>query len=197
MEVRKPLEITLRVREWFAKRRQGEIPTPAVREWMGSVLAEHYRLFYAIALGYLRNATMAEDAVQAAAVKGLQSLKNIREPDSLVRWFATITRNTSLDMLREKSRKPEDPLDAAQGIVAPQSRDYSQIDQQRVLLSEISKLPENQAIVVQLRYLGDLEIDEIAERLGLNRNAVQVRLHRALARLAKSAALNVLRRGTV
>ena len=164
-----------------------------MREWIASVLTGHYRLFYGIALGYLKNASMAEDAVQTAAVKGLQNLKHVKQPDAFLGWFAKITRNTCLDMLRHKSWTSEDPLEVALEKASSSAR-LTQLDRRIDLLSEISALPEKQAIVVQLRFLEDRDIDEIAEQLKLKRNTVEVRLHRALAKLAKSASLQALRR---
>ena len=189
------LMVPQQVEDWFSLSRRGDIPPPFVREWLGTVLASHYRLFYAIALGYLKDASFAEDAVQTAAVKGLLNLKNIRRPGSFVSWFAKITRYTCIDFLRHKKRILEDSLDADKGRSAPEPAPFSRVDQQRCLLSEISKLPPSQAIVIQLRFLEDLGSEEIADQLGLKRNAVEVRLHRALAKLAKSNPLKMLRRG--
>jgi RNA polymerase sigma factor (sigma-70 family) len=44
-------------------------------------------------------------------------------------------------------------------------------------------LTQKQREVVRLRYLEGLEIDEIAARLGMKRNAIDQALHRALGRL--------------
>ena len=47
----------------------------------------------------------------------------------------------------------------------------------------VQKLPSRSREVVVLHYLDGIGIDEIATILGLSRNAVEVRLHRARNRL--------------
>jgi DNA-directed RNA polymerase specialized sigma24 family protein len=47
----------------------------------------------------------------------------------------------------------------------------------------IAQLPDNQAIVVTLRFYEGLDGPAIAKKLGMTDNAVRVRLHRGLERL--------------
>jgi RNA polymerase sigma factor (sigma-70 family) len=98
-----------------------------------------------------------------------------------------------LDVLRDKNNRILEPLDEVNDLSARESIDQVGIDRQRLLLAEINKLPENQASVVRLRFVDDCDISEIAERLGLRKNTVEVRLHRALAKLAKSPRLQALK----
>lgn len=180
--------------DWFSEAsRKEEIAPLFVREWLAEVLRENYRLFYGIAYGYLRNSSSAEDVVQSAALKGLQRLRQLKRPETVVGWFASITRHTCLDLFRDKNHRVAESLDGAEPIVAPNAIDLARIDQQHLLLSEINKLPDNLAVVVRLRFLEDFDIVEIAEYLGLRRNTVEVRLHRALEKLAKSPRLQLLR----
>lgn len=59
-----------------------------------------------------------------------------------------------------------------------ESRDY--------LMSLFEPLPEKTRRVLELRYLDGLEHDQIAERLGMERNAVDQALHRGHKRLAET-----------
>jgi RNA polymerase sigma-70 factor (ECF subfamily) len=47
----------------------------------------------------------------------------------------------------------------------------------------IAQLPDNQAIVVTMRFYQDMDGPSIARKLGMTDNAVRVRLHRGLERL--------------
>lgn len=193
-EIRTSHAIPEEITEWFAHAdRRDCIPPIVVREWFGRVLQNNYRLFYGIAYGYFRNPSHAEDVVQSAALKALQKLRQLRQPQTVVSWFASITRNMCLDVLRDKNNRILEPLDEVNDLSARESIDQVGIDRQRLLLAEINKLPENQASVVRLRFVDDCDISEIAERLGLRKNTVEVRLHRALAKLAKSPRLQALK----
>lgn len=181
------------VSDWFShSERSNHVPPIVVREWFGQVLRGNYRLFYAIAYGYFRNPSQAEDVVQSAALKALQKLGQLKRPEMVLGWFASITRNTCLDVLRDKNNRAGELLEEVDHA-AQDSIDQLRIDQQRLLLAEINKLPENQADVVRLRFLDDCDLSEIAERLGLRKNTVEVRLHRALEKLAKSPRLQALK----
>jgi RNA polymerase sigma-70 factor (ECF subfamily) len=194
-ELRSGKNVPRDVREWFgtAGLKSQAAPFP-VRQWFAEMLQANYRLFFGIAYGYFENPAHAEDVVQSAALKALQRLGQLKQPETVVAWFASITRNTCLDVLRDKEHRGSEPLERAELIVDPRSIDPASVDQQRLLLSEINRLPDNLATVVRLRFLEDCDIVEIAERLGLRRNTVEVRLHRALAKLAKSRKLQALRR---
>jgi RNA polymerase sigma-70 factor (ECF subfamily) len=186
-KIRDGLELPENIREWFEKGgHSGQVPPVWVREWLARILQRHYRLFYGIAFGYFRNPAHAEDVIQSASLKALQNVGSLKRPESVVDWLARITRNACVDALRDRHYRSSEPIELIENLPAPGSSSLHRLDRQRILLREINALPENQAIVVRLRFLEDCDIEEIAERLGLKRNAVEVRLHRALKALAKS-----------
>lgn len=192
-EARVGLEVPEAVRTWFSGNRAANLVPPlVVREWLGKVLQRNYRLFYSIAFGFFSNSSSAEDVVQSAALRAMQKITQLKQPELIVAWFASITRNTCLDLLRNKMLTSVAPLEAASSIAVRTSWDARRFDQQRLLLAAIADLPENQSIVVRLRFLEDCDITEIAQRLGLKENAVEVRLHRALKNLRKQPSLRFL-----
>lgn len=65
----------------------------------------------------------------------------------------------------------------------PGPDEYEEFEQRYDLERRLARLPGRQREVAELRYLHGLEIDEIAERLQMTRNAVDQALHRAHARL--------------
>jgi RNA polymerase sigma-70 factor, ECF subfamily len=195
-KIREGLELPDDVRLWFdGNDRSRQVPPVWVREWVARIVQRHYRLFYGIAFGYFRNPAHAEDVVQSAALKALQRVGGLRRPEAVVDWFARITRNTCVDALRDRNYRSSEPIELVENTPAPASLTVHRFDRQRILLREINALPENQAIVVRLRFLEDRDIEEIAQLLGIKRNAVEVRLHRALKALAKSEQLKIFQRG--
>jgi RNA polymerase sigma-70 factor (ECF subfamily) len=191
---KKTFEVPEPVKEWFQSGQGTEkIPPPAVRDWMGEIVKSHYRVFYSIAYGFVHNSTTAEDLVQNAVMKALQAVTKLKEPDSIVGWLAAITRNTCFEEFRRKKGKWDEPVETAIGLESVNTVDVNLFETQHLVLQAIESLPENQAIVIRLRFLEDLDLDEIAERVGLRKNTVEVRIHRALAALAKNSRLLALR----
>jgi RNA polymerase sigma-70 factor, ECF subfamily len=183
-----------RVKEWFdGKGRTEGIPPVFIREWLGGVVKSYYRVLYSIAYGYVRNHSSAEDLVQSAVMKALQAVKKLHDPEAIVGWLVAITRNACLEEVRRKKGKFEQPVETAGGLEPTKKVDINLFETQKLVLEALNSLPENQAIAVRLRFLEDCDLDEIAERLGLRKNTVEVRIHRALATLAKRPALRALR----
>jgi RNA polymerase sigma factor (sigma-70 family) len=182
------------VRDWFnSKARNDSIPPVFVREWLGETVRSRYRLLYSIALGYIRSRSFAEDLVQNSVMKALQGLNKLKDPESIVAWLAVITRNTCLEELRRRKNKFQEPVKTADQLPAAVPFDESKFDRQKLVLEAINSLPEKQALVVRLRFLEDCDLDEIAVRLGLRKNTVEVRIHRALATLSSKTSLRALR----
>jgi RNA polymerase sigma-70 factor (ECF subfamily) len=182
-----------RVKDWFQDKAQADGAPPVyIREWLGEVVCCHYRVFYSIAYGYVRNHSSAEDLVQNAIMKALRAVKKLHDPEAVVGWLAAITRNACLEEVRRKKGKYEEPVETAAGL--PQKKlDINLFETQKLLLAAINCLPENQAVVVRLRFLEERDLDEVAQRLGLRKNTAEVRIHRALTTLAKNPTLRALR----
>lgn len=183
-----------RVKGWFISQTRAEgIPPVFVREWLGEVVNVYYRVLYSIAYGYVRNHSSAEDLVQTAVMKALQAMTRLREPEAIVGWLAAITRNTCLEEVRRKKGKFGEPMETVVSLENARKIDINLFETQQLVLEAINSLPENQAVAVRLRFLEDCDLDEIAERLGLRKNTVEVRIHRALSTLAKKPTLRALR----
>ena len=155
-------------------------------------MQSNYRLLYSIAYGYLPNPAIAEDMVQSAVLSGLQKLRQLRQPEVVVAWLAAIVRNHCLSARRGEVRSV--PIDDYREDVFGGAEEQ-RFEEQRLLTAALNKLPETLASVVRLRFLEDCDILEIALRLGLRRNTVEVRLHRALKLLAENPALQALKGG--
>jgi RNA polymerase sigma-70 factor (ECF subfamily) len=182
------------VRNWFCSTSRADVIPPVfVREWLGETVRSHYRVFYSIALGYTQNHSAAEDLVQNSIMKALRGVARLRDPGSVVAWLAVITRNTCLEELRRGKGKLEESMDLAERLPASKAFDESNFDKQRLVLEAINSLSENHALVIRLRFLEDCSVEEIALRLGIRKNTVEVRLHRAMATLAKKTGLRELR----
>ena len=78
------------------------------------------------------------------------------------------------------------PTDAAlpdDWDLADEANPYEPLENDEALQDLFADLPEGSRHVLELRYRDGLEIDEIAERLGMTRNAVDQALHRGHSKL--------------
>jgi len=111
----------------------------------------------------------AEDAAQAAWVRGLQKLNQLRNDAMVVAWVNTIAIN-----VHRRTRQYE-----ARHATLPQLRGHDGIDWPALdatwLLSQCS--PRDRTLFEQ--QIGGLSIEEIARNQGVTSTAIRVRLLRA------------------
>jgi RNA polymerase sigma-70 factor (ECF subfamily) len=139
----------------------------------------------AIACRILRDAHLAEDAVQAALIVAWRELRTLRDPDRFEPWLHQILTNECYAEARRRSRwsanirllPVEGPSDAA-GILTVNDRDQLERAFRRLTL-------EQRAVLVFHHYLG-LPLPEVADRIGIPRGTAKSRLHHATAALRAS-----------
>lgn len=105
-------------------------------------------------------------------------------------WAFSIARRRIADHRRRGIRRNTHPADPVTFVEAPAPDDaeasaLSRLSGQDAADLVTSLLPADQAEVVLLRVLADLDVDEVAEMLGRTSNWVRVTQHRALRRLAE------------
>jgi RNA polymerase sigma-70 factor (ECF subfamily) len=135
-------------------------------------------------LAFMRHATgdehLGADLTQEALVKALRNLHQFREGSSLRGWVFRIALNTFHDHLRKK--RPEDlsPSDldghVAQGETNPLSHALKE-ELHSQLRHQLMHLPERQRSVLLLHGVKNLSHDEIADTLGITKEAVKTALY--------------------
>jgi len=135
------------------------------------------------ALSILRNRADAEDAVQTAALRGLERLASFDEARSFNGWWFAVLRNCCIDRLRRSRRFPVAAVDIETVAASPEEPepDWAALDR------ALQVLPDAQAEVVRLHYFAGLRYADIAASLSIPIGTVMSRLHNA--RLALAAQL--------
>jgi RNA polymerase sigma-70 factor, ECF subfamily len=102
------------------------------------------------------------------------------------RWVFTIARRRLLDHLRATARRRTHPVPVdSLRLEAPDCADEVMgFASTRAALTRLATLPRDQAEVVLLRVLGDLDVEDVAKIVGKRPGTVRVLQHRALKRLA-------------
>jgi RNA polymerase sigma-70 factor (ECF subfamily) len=133
----------------------------------------------AYAQAILRRREDAEDAVQGAALRGLERLSTYDETRPFRGWWFAILRNQCLDQLRRAKTARTVTLEGDYPAPAEEPGfDWRRLDEAIVRLS-----PTHQEIL-RLRYFGDLSYAELAEALGVPAGTIMSRLHAARKALA-------------
>jgi RNA polymerase sigma-70 factor (ECF subfamily) len=129
----------------------------------------------------LRNRTDAEDAVQQAALRGLERLATFDTVRPFKAWWFAILRNCCLDVLRSKHNARTRSLDEEEAASVPAAR---RSDDWECLASAMNRLKPEHRDILRLRYFGGLTYHELAATLSLPEGTVMSRLYHAKRALA-------------
>ena len=124
----------------------------------------------------VRNCRAADidDAVQETLLLLYRRVGTLRAVTSFSAWIFAVVRRACLRLMRMSIGIPDTP-DAMDGRLAHLTPEDIRIDLGRAIQS----LPEHYREVILLRDIEELSIDEIAGVLGLTRESVKARIHRA------------------
>jgi RNA polymerase sigma-70 factor (ECF subfamily) len=161
--------------------------------------AERDRVFN-ITYRMLGNRAEAEDVAQEVFISVFKTIDSFREESKLSTWLYRVTVNHCKNRIKYLARRHDrdrDELDESahaqqtNGAVADPPR-HAQPDRalagaqmEKLLQEAIANLDEDHRVVVVLRDVEDLSIEEICEITGLPDGTVKSRLHRARLVLRK------------
>ncbi len=164
-------------------------------EWIDRVLAGDERCYaelvnayksyaYTIALKILQNKPEAEEVAQDAFVKAFHYLKNFNRQARFSTWLYRIVFNTAITYKR-KNRVQFESIESK----AIETREHADTalernDKQVFVDQALQKLNEADQLAIQLFYIKEFSLEEVAEMMGQNLNTIKVRIHRARLRLA-------------
>lgn len=149
-------------------------------------LYERYgRIVYSFALRHTRDAGMAEECTQDAFLV-LWRRASTFDPAraKLTTWLLTITRNRAIELVRQRSRRPDPVSEVSLAGSAPDPSAVAvESDQSQRVAEALAELPPEQREVVSLAYFDGLSHTEIAELIGAPLGTVKGRMRLALSRL--------------
>lgn len=151
-------------------------PDNAKKERLSRLMEQYEKDLLRMCCVYLRDASMAEDAVQESFLKAYRALDSFQGMSSEKTWLYSIAMNVCRDMRRTAWFKYVDrriDFDCLPIPVSPAS------DVSITLMSEVMRLPRKYMEVVWLHYYEDLSFREIGQLLGVTVSAVSHRMARA------------------
>ncbi|NOJ42381.1 RNA polymerase sigma factor [Bradyrhizobium australiense] len=116
-----------------------------------------------------------DDAVQETLLLLYRRVGTLRAVTSFSAWLFAVARRACLRLLRRAAGGAEAPADDAEARLAHRAPEDIRIDLSRAIQS----LPDHYREVILLRDIEELSIDDIVGVLGLTRESVKARIHRA------------------
>lgn len=147
---------------------------------------ERYKKYmYVIAYEVLGNQAKAEDAVSDSILKISGVLSNIDDIDNYKTkgYIAAIVKNTALDIYRKNKGRNIEFNESYMGYVPDVSEEIENKDEYRRVVNAINKLPDIYRDVLILRYVNELDDEQIAKSMGISKDVVRKRAERGRKRI--------------
>lgn len=152
---------------------------------------ELIRLYYDYVSGFLlkttTDAVLTEDLTQETFLKMIRSIETF-DPGGRAAfgtWLITIAKNCYIDYLRRNRIYLEDidalPLEDTHNVADAVERklQYEQV------LAAMETLPPEQALAIRLKYVEDMTLAQIAQRVGVQPKTIKSRIHDGTVKLRK------------
>ena len=154
-------------------------------EAFGQLFDRYFDLIYRFFWYRCKDRTLAEDLTSETFYKALRQLHRFEGgDDDFLPWLYTIARNTLVDRSRKKQEEPIEIMENDHRTENP----YHQVELRMDVWMLLSELSEQQRQVVQLRFIDDLPVKEIADVIGKSDSATKSILYRALKQLKEAGA---------
>jgi len=163
--------------------------------WINAALVAARPQAVGALLRYFRDLDQAEEAFQEACLRALKSWPRNGPPRDPAAWLILVGRNAALDGVRKRSRDAVLPDEAAlsdlEDVEAPLAErldgSHYRDDVLRLLfVCGHPELPATQQIALALRIVSGLSVKQIARAFLVGEAAMEQRITRAKARIAKA-----------
>ncbi len=155
-------------------------PDNDVETTIRQMIDEHQTALLRMCYLYLHDVQLAEDAVQETFIKALRTLEQFRGESSVKTWLTRIAIRTCCDLRRGFWFRHTDRRFTPEMLPEPvQAPDEAQ----QALTLAVMNLPPKLRQVIILYYYQNLNVNEIADALGVTQPTVSYRLKRAREKL--------------
>ena len=169
------------IAELVINARNGRAKKETRQEAFAQLVSEFYETAFGWAYSRLRDADVAQDAVQDAFVVAYQQLHQLNEPQAFAGWFKQIVLSQVYRLLRD-TRPLAQAVDLNQEIVASELGPVALLENVELkerVMTAVQALPEKEQVVTQMFYLNGYSQKEIARLLELPLTTVKKRLQYA------------------
>ena len=149
----------------------------------------HLRDVYSYSYYRVGNHHDAEDLTEQTFLQAYRHFERaLHESDGrpMRPWLIRIAHNLAANLYRDRSRRPQSPLDENSSVAAPHSTEdlVSGRDELARVLEGVKQLPDDRREALIMRFALGMDNREIARALGRTDGATKVLIHRAIKQLA-------------
>lgn len=148
------------------------------------LMRRYQRTLFNVCSRYLGNERDADDVCQEVMLKVLYGLKNFEGKSKFKTWLYSITYNECITQYRKERRKRRlldalslDPLEEASEETSPKVGEKTGLEHWLVHVNQIDRE------ILVLRFVAELEFQEIADIMHMGLSATKMRYKRALDKL--------------
>jgi RNA polymerase sigma-70 factor (ECF subfamily) len=139
---------------------------------------------YFLCYRYVRDHDTAAELSQRAFVRAMDSIRDLRQAEIFRSWLFKIAVNLALNHLRDAAKFVEHTTQ--EGSIGPEAHAMIEAaETSRGLEAAVSRLPNKQRMIVELRVYQELSFRDIAQALDTTANAAKVGFHHAIKNLRR------------
>ena len=147
---------------------------------------------YRVRLRGIRSRVGPEDIFQTTALKAVEHLETCRAEtlEEMKRWLSVIAKNVYRNVVDKEyaaKRSPKkEQRDIHYDVMAPQESASESIEDNELyeaILEELADLPVRQASAVRMRYLDDMDFDQIAVAMQITSGCARTLVSRGQSRI--------------
>ena len=146
-------------------------------------------LYAYVARACFGDRTLAEDVTQETWLRAVREWRRTGPPDKPLAWLYTVARNLLASYYRRRRPVQLDSVSPGEVLAAldrfPAGRDAESATVTAVICHALTRLPADQAELIEAFHFDDRHVAQIAQANGLSERAVEGRLRRARQRLRR------------
>lgn len=153
-------------------------------EAFGGIYNLYFEKIYRFIYYRVNHKEVAEDLAEEVFLKAFSKIGSVQKDDSFEGWLYQIARNKVIDYYRDKKQIVD--LSEVENVLVYENNiiDVLELkDNQKVFLELLKELGADQQLVIKMKFLENLDNDQIAKVMKKNEGAIRVIQHRAISKL--------------
>lgn len=160
-----------------------EVVSGNTREF-ARLIDEYKQMVYSLCMKMAQNIEDAEEIAQDAFVKAYKGLNKFKKKSKFSTWLYQITYFTAVNHLRKNKMEVDDQFTAIdQYADSSLSDSLEEMDRKKLIEEGMKHLKPKERAVINLFYLEEMEMKEVAEITKMSVSNVKVSVHRARKKL--------------
>ena len=128
------------------------------------------------------------DVVQNTFIKAWNGLSNFREDSQLFTWLYRVATNEALSFINQRKKTQKISMEESDEKILNQLHADKSVNANQLELKlqvAISKLPEQQRAVFNMRYYDEIKYEDMSKILGVTAGALKASYHHAVKKIEK------------